>query len=130
MTVLCFLLILLVSILLSVSNHFFVTSDCWSLQWGKTEWIQFTPVTVFSKRDCWLNWKLAKYTFNHCTYLCKDNRCERRKQTVNASQKSKSVRFHRAEITYFETNRLYAYIKQILQADNMRRNSLLIKVQI
>ena len=38
-------------------------------------------------------------------------------------------RFHRAEITYFEMNRLYAYVKQIQQADYIRRNSLLIKVQ-
>ena len=29
----------LVSILLSVSSRFFVTLDCWSLQWGKTDWI-------------------------------------------------------------------------------------------
>ena len=40
------------------------------------------------------------------------------------------IRFHRAEITYFKINRLYAYVKQIQQADHMRRNSLLIKVQV
>ena len=40
------------------------------------------------------------------------------------------TRFHRAEITYFEINRLYAYDKQIQQADYIRRNSLLIKVQV
>ena len=40
------------------------------------------------------------------------------------------IRFHRAEITYFEINRLYAYDKQIQQADYIRRNSLLIKVQV
>ena len=40
------------------------------------------------------------------------------------------TRFHRAEITYFEINRLYAYVKQIQQADYMRRNLLLIKVQV
>ena len=38
--------------------------------------------------------------------------------------------FHRDEITYFEMNRLYAYVKQIQQVDYMRRNSLLIKVQV
>ena len=27
--------------------------------------IQFTPVIVFSKRDCLLVWKLVEYTFNH-----------------------------------------------------------------
>ena len=37
---------------------FFVTSDCWSLQWGKANWIQFTP--VFNKRDCPLVWKLVE----------------------------------------------------------------------
>ena len=40
------------------------------------------------------------------------------------------IRFHHAEITYFEINRLYAYVKQIQQADYMRRNLLLIKVQV
>ena len=40
------------------------------------------------------------------------------------------TRFHRAEITYFEINRLYAYVKQIQQADYMPRNLLLIKVQV
>ena len=40
-----------------------------------------------------------------------------------------SIRFHRAEITYFEINRLYAYVKQIQKADYMRKNSLLIKVR-
>ena len=44
-----FSLILLVSILLSVSNHFLVTSDYWSLQWGKTDWMES------------LVWKLAEY---------------------------------------------------------------------
>ena len=32
------------------------------------------------------------------------------------------IRFHRAEITYFEINKLYAYVKQFQQADYMRRN--------
>ena len=39
------------------------------------------------------------------------------------------IRFHRVEITYFEINRLYAYVKQIQEADYMRRNSIFIKVQ-
>ena len=39
------------------------------------------------------------------------------------------IRFHHAEITYFDINRLYAYIKQIQQADYKQRNSLLIKVK-
>ena len=40
------------------------------------------------------------------------------------------IRFHRAEITYFELKRLYAYVKQIQQADFKRRNTILIKVQV
>ena len=43
------------------------------------------------------------------------------------------IRFHRAEITYLfrdNINRLYAYAKQIQQVDYVRRNSLLIKVQV
>ena len=40
------------------------------------------------------------------------------------------IRFHRAEITYFEINRLYAYARQIQQTDFMRRNTILIKVQV
>ena len=60
-----FLLILLDSMLFSVSNRFYVTSDWWISQWGKTDWIQFVPETVFSKRDCPLVWKLVEYTFNH-----------------------------------------------------------------
>ena len=86
MRVLCFLLILLVAILFSISNRFYVTSDCWNLLWGKTDWIKFTPVMVLSKRDCLLVWKLVECTFKHWTYLCKDVCCERSKQTVNASQ--------------------------------------------
>ena len=38
--------------------------------------------------------------------------------------------FHRDEITYFEMKWLYAYVKQIQQTNYMRRNSLLIKVQV
>ena len=38
--------------------------------------------------------------------------------------------FHRDEITYFEINRLYAYVKQIQEANYMQRNSLLIIVQV
>ena len=40
------------------------------------------------------------------------------------------IRFRHAEITYFEINRLFAYVKQIQQADYMRRNLHLIKVQV
>ena len=40
------------------------------------------------------------------------------------------IRFHHAKITYSEINRLYAYVKQIQQADYMRKNSFLIKVQV
>ena len=40
------------------------------------------------------------------------------------------IRFHRAEITYSEINWLYAYDKQIQQANFIRKNSILIKVQV
>ena len=60
-----FLWILLVSIMFIVSNCFFVTSNWWSLQWEKTDWIQFMPVIVFSKRDFPLVWNLVEYAFNH-----------------------------------------------------------------
>ena len=40
------------------------------------------------------------------------------------------IRFHRAEITYFEISRLYVYVKQIQPSDYMRMNLLLIKVQV
>ena len=40
------------------------------------------------------------------------------------------ITFHRDEITHFKINRLYAYVKQIQEADYMQRNSLLINVQV
>ena len=41
-----------------------------------------------------------------------------RKKERNCKMQFKiGIRFHRAEITYFEINRLYAYLKQIQQAD-------------
>ena len=40
------------------------------------------------------------------------------------------IRFHPAEITYFEINRLYAYVNQIQQLGYMRRNALLINAQV
>ena len=89
--ILRFLLILLVSILFSVSSRFFVTSDCWSLQWEKTDWIKFVSMIIFSKIDYPLVWKLVEYTFNHYTYLRKDVGCERSKQTENARCKSRSA---------------------------------------
>ena len=39
-----------------------------------------------------------------------------------------SIKFNHAEITYFKINKLYAYVKQIWQADFMQRNTILIKV--
>ena len=99
----------------------FVTLDCLSLQWRKTDWIQFTPVIVLSKRDCPLLWKLVEYTFNHWTSICKDVRCKRSKQLINASQ-------DRCEIPLCWNNLfLDKQIVCLRQADYMRRNSLLIK---
>ena len=83
---LCFLLILLVLMLFSVSNCFVCYFRLLSLRWGKTDWIQFTPVIAFNKTDYLLVWKLVEYSFNHQTYLRKGVRCERNKQTGNASQ--------------------------------------------
>ena len=58
------------------------------------------PQTVFSKRDCPLVWKLVEYTFNNWTYLCKDVLA---KEANKVSMQVKiGIRFHRAEITYFE----------------------------
>ena len=74
-----------------------------------------------------LVWKLVEYTFNNWTYLCKDVRCERSKQTVNSSQDRYKI--PSCWNTLFEVNRLYAYVKQIQQADYMRKNLLLIKAQ-
>ena len=38
------------------------------------------------------------------------------------------ITFNHAEITYFKISKLYAYVKQIRQADFMERNTILIKV--
>ena len=72
----------------------------------------------------WLTlvWKLVEYNFNYLTYLCKDVRCKRSKQTVNGSQ-------DRYTIPSCWNNLLRD--KQIIclhQADYMRRNWVLIKV--
>ena len=102
----------------------FDTLHCWSLHWGKTDWIQFTPVTAFSKRDYPLVWKLVEYIFNQQACLCNGVCCEKRKQTVNASQ-------DRREIPSCWNNLFWD--KQITcsrQADYMQRNSLSIKVRI
>ena len=40
------------------------------------------------------------------------------------------ITFHHDEITCFEKDRLYVYVKRIQQADYMPRDSLLIKVQV
>ena len=113
----CFLLILIVSIIV-----LFVTLDWLSLHWDKTDCIQFTPVIAFSKRDYLFVWKLVEYTFNYQTYLCKGFRCERSKQTVNASQD-----WYKIPSCW---NKLFRD-KQILclrQADYIPRNVLLINV--
>ena len=90
--------------------------------------IQFTSVIVFSKRDCPLVWNLVEYTFNNWIYLCKTSAA---KEANKPSMQVKiGIRFHRAEITYVEINILYAYVKQIQQADYMLRNLLLTKVEV
>ena len=82
------------------------------------------PVIVFSRGDCPLVLKLVDYTFNHKTYLCTDVCCKRSKQTVNAGRDWYKIPSCR--------NNLFRD-KQIVclrQIDYMRRNSLLIKVQV
>ena len=54
----------------------------------------------------------------------------RKKQTNCKMQVTSGIRFYPVEITYFEINRLYAYVKQIQQADYMWRDTILIKVQV
>ena len=83
--ILRFLLISWVSILFSVSNRFLLLQII-EVYNEEKHWIQFTPVILSSKRGCQLVWKLAEYTFNHYTYICKKVRCEKSKQTVNVSQ--------------------------------------------
>ena len=122
---LCYLLILLVLTLFSVST---VIVFCYfrllKFIMKKNRWNTVYVSDSIQQERFSVSWKLVKYTFNHWTYLCKDVHCERSKQTINATQD------FIAEITYFEINRLCAYIKQIQQADNMQRNPLLIKVQV
>ena len=125
----CFLLILLVSILFSVSNLFFLTSDYWSLQWGKTDWIQFAASDSTQQERLLVSLVVGRIYFSSLN-LSMQRRSLQKKQTNCQCKSRQVIRFHRAEITYFKINRLYAYVKQIQQADYMRRNSLLIKVQI
>ena len=64
---LCFLLILLVSMLFSASNRFVCYFRLLNFTPRKTYWIQFTPVKTFSKSDCPLVW--------HCSPpLCKNHK--------------------------------------------------------
>ena len=84
---------------------------------------------VFSKKDCSSVRKLVEYI----PLIIRPN-CAK---TFDAKEGNKlqmqvkiGITFHRDEITFLEMNRLYAYVKKIQQADYMRRNSLLIKVQV
>ena len=56
--------------------------------------------------------EVGRIYFESLDLLCKGGRCERSKQTLN--QVKIGVRFHRAEISHFEINRLYAYVQQII----------------
>ena len=99
MRVLRFLLIL--SFDLRFSNRFYVTSDCY----GEKE-IEYTVYASDSKRglaerDCLLVWKLVEYTFNHLTYLSKDVRCERSKQSrLCLRQADSASRLYEKEFTF------------------------------
>ena len=114
-----FLLILLVSILFSVSNRFICYFGLLKFTLRKN--IKYGLLCIQQE---WLTlvWKLVEYNFNYLTYLCKDVRCKRSKQTVNGSQ-------DRYTIPSCWNNLLRD--KQIIclhQADYMRRNWVLIKV--
>ena len=106
----------------------FVTLDYWTLHWGKTDSIQFTPVVAFRKGDYPLVWKLVEYT----VFLIIRPIYEKTFVAKEASKLQMQVRigrrFHLAEIIYFKINRLYAY--NLHQADYMWRNSVLIKVSV
>ena len=54
-----------------------------------------------AERDCLLFWKLVEYTFNHLTYLSKDVRCERSKQSrLCLRQADSASRLYAKEFTF------------------------------
>ena len=54
-----------------------------------------------AERDCLLVWKLVEYTFNHLTYLSKDVRCERSKQSrLCLRQADSASRLYAKEFTF------------------------------
>ena len=54
-----------------------------------------------AERDCLLVWKLVEYTFNHLTYLSKDVRCERSKQSrLCLRQADSASRLYEKEFTF------------------------------
>ena len=103
------LLILLVSILLSDSNRFVCCFRLLKFTLRKNRLNTVYTSDNIQQERLSISLEVGRIYFNLYTYLCKDICCKRSKQTVNAS-----LRFHHAEITYFQINRLYAYIKQIM----------------
>ena len=54
-----------------------------------------------AERDCLLVWKLVEYTSNHLTYLSKDVRCERSKQSrLCLRQADSASRLYAKEFTF------------------------------
>ena len=115
---LCFLLILLVSILFSVSNRFVCYFRLLKFALRKNRMNIVYPSDSIQQKRLPV-WKLVEYTFNHYTYLCKSVCCESSKQTGNASQ-------DRYKILSCWNNLFRAkQITCLRQADHKRRNSLL-----
>ena len=122
MRVLRFLLILLVLILFIVSNRFFCHFKLMKFTMRKNSLKTVYANDSIQQERFPVSLKVGRPIYAK-TFVVK----EANKLTI---QVKIDTRFHRPEITYFEINRLYAYVKQIQQADYMRRNSLLIKVQV
>ena len=126
--ILRFLLILLVSMLFSVSNRFLLLQII--EVYNKEEYIEnslrqwyYSAREIASYSGSWQNILFIIRPIYAKKFVAKEaNKLQ--------MQVKIGVRFHRAEITYSEINWLYAYVKQIQQANFIWRNSILIKVQV
>ena len=122
---LCFLLILLVSMMCSLSNRFI----CYFFRLlkftlGKSR-LHIVYISDSIQQEILpVSLKLVEYAFDHQIYPWKNVHCETSKQTVDASQD-----WYKISLCW---NNLFRD-KQIIclrQADCMRRSSLLVKVQV
>ena len=69
-------------------------------------------VIAFNQRGFPLVWKLAEYTLIIRPIYIKAFAAKEANKLY--TQVKIHIRFHRAEITYFEISRLYAYMKQTI----------------